>query len=63
MEHAMTIIVSIGQRKQDQIKLTINDITDAVEIYNTARAALDGSNRLAAQVVEMVDRGEFEIDA
>ncbi len=59
----MKIIVSIGDRKQDKIRLTINDITDAVEIYNTARAALDGSNRLAAQVVEMVDRGEFEIDA
>ena len=59
----MTIKIKLGNRQNDKIVLSITDITDAVEIYNTARAALDGSNRLAAQVVEMVDRGEFEIDA
>ena len=59
----MTIKIKLGNRQNDTVILSITDITDAVEIYNTARAALDGSNRLAAQVVEMVDRGEFEIDA
>lgn len=59
----MTIKIKLGNRQNDKIVLSITDISDAVEIYNTARAALDGSNRLAAQVVEMVDRGEFEIDA
>ena len=59
----MTIKIKLGNRQNDTVTLSITDITDAVEIYNTARAELDGSNRLAAQVVEMVDRGEFEIDA
>lgn len=59
----MTIKIKLGNRQHDTVTLSITNITDAVEIYNTARAALDGSNRLAAQVVEMVDRGEFEIDA
>ena len=59
----MTIKIKLGNRQHDTVTLSISNITDAVEIYNTARAALDGSNRLAAQVVEMVDRGEFEIDA
>ena len=59
----MTIKIKLGNRQNDTVTLSITNITDAVEIYNTARAALDGSNRLAAQVVDMVDRGEFEIDA
>lgn len=59
----MTIKIKLGNRQHDTVTLSITNITDAVEIYNTARAALDGSNRLAAQVVEMVDRGEFEIAA
>ena len=59
----MTIKIKLGNRQNDTVTLSITNITDAVEIYNTARAALDGSNRLAAQVVVMVDRGEFEIDA
>ena len=57
----MTIKIKLGNRQNDTVTLSITNITDAVEIYNTARAALDGSNRLAAQVVDMVDRGEFEV--
>ena len=57
----MTIIVSIGQRKQDQIKLKINDITDAEEVYYAARDALGGSNQFAVIILEMVDKGKFEV--
>jgi hypothetical protein len=57
----MKIKVKIGDRKQDEIKLEITDITDAVEVYTAAQNALGGSNQFAVIILEMVEKGQFEV--
>jgi len=56
----MNIIVIIGRRESDKIHLEIDNITDAVEIYDKAHAAT-GDPAKAYLILEKVDNGEFEI--
>lgn len=57
----MKIIVTIGKRSTDRIHLEIQDIHDAVKVYNAAHEET-GSDAQAALVLEMVNNGEFEVE-
>jgi len=56
-----TIIVTIGHRALDRITLQLENLTDAVEVFNKAQEAT-GDPAKAYLVLEKVDRGEFEIE-
>jgi hypothetical protein len=55
-----TIIVTIGRRASDRITLELDNLNDAVEIYDKAHEAT-GDPAKAYLVLEKVDNGEFEI--
>lgn len=55
-----TILLSIGKRAGDQIKISVTNITDAVEVKNAAMDILQ-DHALAAEAVCLVDAGQFEI--
>jgi len=55
-----TIIVTIGRRNSDCITLQLDNLTDAVEIFDKAQEAT-GDPAKAYLVLEKVDNGEFEV--